>query len=125
MGRTFVILRGNATDKHPLLRGVDLATVEYRSEYDIEDTCSDMSATDNLIICGDMPAVIEGKRGRPMFTENGESVLDSQNALIREMLHDKVKRGDIAQSLSVSRQTLNKYIAANFPEYHRPKGDSE
>lgn len=121
MSRTFVILRGNATEKHPLLRGVDLDTVEYRP-YLIRDVCSEMNPDDNLIICGDMPVVIEGKRGRPMFTENGESVLDESKALIHEMLHDKIKRGDIAQNLSVSRQTLNKYIAANFPEYHRAKG---
>jgi DNA-binding NarL/FixJ family response regulator len=102
------------------LRGLDAATLVCRSIEDIEDVCSAMSATDNLIICGDMP-VIESKRGRPKFVENGESRLDFRRTELLEMLQNGTKRGEIAKMLDVSRETLNKCIAANFPQFHRKK----
>ena len=120
MSKNFVVLRGTATAQHPLLRGVNLETVEYRPVADIEDVCSQMTTLDNLIICGDMP-VIENKRGRPRFVENGESRLDLRKAEIHEMLHDRIKRGVMAEVLGTSRETLNKFIALHFPEFHRAK----
>ena len=59
--------------------------------------------------------------GRPLGVGNKGSQLIEHIALIRERLHDKEKRGDIANSFQVSRQTLNSFIATHLPEYHRSK----
>ena len=64
------------------------------------------------------------KGGRPLGIKNGGSHLLDNIALIRERLHDKDKRGDIAASFEVSRQTLNEFIRLNLPEYHKPKNES-
>lgn len=61
------------------------------------------------------------KNGRPLGVGNKQSQLMAHHARIKKELDDRIFRGDIAEGLGVSRQTLNEFIRVNLPEYHKPK----
>lgn len=118
----YVCLQGNATQNHPLLRGVEnpkfvdfahLPTLISRA----------WSVHDTLIVVNELPETATKIRGRPKNMGNGTSSLDNRMSEIEQLITErKMKRGDLAAYLEVGRVTLNDFIAAKLPHLHKKKG---
>jgi hypothetical protein len=118
----YVVLRGNATKSHPLLRGLTPETVQYIEFDNLPPLASGWLETkDALIIVNELVPIEQRQRGRPKYMPNGASSLDNRINEIETLLGEGIKRGELAKLLTVGRDTLNDFIAAKLPQYHRKK----
>jgi hypothetical protein len=116
----YVCLQGNAKKNHPLLRGVE--NPKFVDYCDLGELISTgLGVTDSLIVVNELPQTEPRQRGRPKNMPNGASSLDYRVAELTALFESGTKRGEIAKKMEVGRDTLNDFIAAKLPQFHRKK----
>lgn len=115
----YVVLQGNAPKNHPLLRGVE--SPQFVAFDALPSLVIELTINDTLIVVNELTATEHRQRGRPKNVGNGASALDNRINEVVTLLESGMKRGKIAHTLGVGRDTLNDFIAAKLPQYHRKK----